>query len=160
MRYYMAYTTIGCSYMRNGTDYGHTKAKSLILCGPNSNPNPYEYLGWGYKRLIFCRSNGWIMKNMDKGLTVPKWVLIVWPKIPKMLQNLFAQFVCPKVWDSNEKRLHRASVVHAQWLVGYKRSNEGCVKHLIIKQTPSFNKVTCSVLSILVRGWQKRTPYS
>ena len=100
------------------------------------------------------------MKNMDKGLTVPKWVLIVWPKIPKMLQNLFAQFVCPKVWDSNEKRLHRASVVHAQWLVGYKRSNEGCVKHLIIKQTPSFNKVTCSVLSILVRGWQKRTPYS
>ena len=22
------------------TDYGHTMAKSLILCGPNSNPNP------------------------------------------------------------------------------------------------------------------------
>ena len=22
------------------TDYGHTKAKSLILCGQNSNPNP------------------------------------------------------------------------------------------------------------------------
>ena len=22
------------------TDYGHTKAKSLILCGSNSNPNP------------------------------------------------------------------------------------------------------------------------
>ena len=22
------------------TDYGHKKAKSLILCGPNSNPNP------------------------------------------------------------------------------------------------------------------------
>ena len=22
------------------TDYGHTKAKSLILCSPNSNPNP------------------------------------------------------------------------------------------------------------------------
>ena len=21
-------------------NYGHTKAKSLILCGPNSNPNP------------------------------------------------------------------------------------------------------------------------
>ena len=21
------------------TDYGHTKAKSLTLCGPNSNPN-------------------------------------------------------------------------------------------------------------------------
>ena len=22
------------------TDYGHTMAKSLILCGPNSHPNP------------------------------------------------------------------------------------------------------------------------
>ena len=35
------------------------------------------------------------MENMDKGLTVPKWVLIVRPKIHQMPQNLFAQFVCP-----------------------------------------------------------------
>ena len=51
---------------------------------------------------------------MDKGLPVPKWVLIVWPKIPKMPQNLVAQFVCPspKVLDFNEKRLHWASIVH------------------------------------------------
>ena len=51
---------------------------------------------------------------MDKGLTaVPKWVLIVWPKIPKMPQNLSAQFVCPtpKVWYFSEKRLHWASIV-------------------------------------------------
>ena len=50
---------------------------------------------------------------MDKGLTVPKWVLKVWPKIPQMPQNLFAQFVCPspKVLDFNEKRLHWASIV-------------------------------------------------
>ena len=48
------------------------------------------------------------MENMDKGLTVPKWVLIVWPKIPQMPQNLSATFVCPssKVLDFNEKRLH------------------------------------------------------
>jgi hypothetical protein len=53
------------------------------------------------------------MKNMDKGLTVPKWMLIVWLKIPKMPQNLSAQFVCPspKIPDFNEKRLHWASVV-------------------------------------------------
>ena len=53
------------------------------------------------------------MENMDKELTVPKWVLIVWPKIPQMPQNLFTQFVCssPKVPDFNEKRLHWASVV-------------------------------------------------
>ena len=55
------------------------------------------------------------MENMDKGLTVPKWVLIVWPKIPQRPQNLSAQFVCPstKVLDFNEKRLRSASVVRA-----------------------------------------------
>ena len=55
------------------------------------------------------------MENMDNGLTVPKWVLIVWPKIPKMPQNLSAQFFCPspKVWDFNEKMLHWASEVRA-----------------------------------------------
>ena len=52
------------------------------------------------------------MENMDKGLTVPKWVLIE-PKIPQMPQNLSAQFVWPslKVMDFNKKRLHWASVV-------------------------------------------------
>ena len=53
------------------------------------------------------------MKNMDKGLTAPKWVLINQPKIPQMPQKLSAQIVCPspKVWDFYEKRLHWASVV-------------------------------------------------
>ena len=50
------------------------------------------------------------MENVDKGLTVPKWMLIVCLKIPQMAQNLSAQFVCPrpKVLDFNEKRLHWA----------------------------------------------------
>ena len=67
-----------------------------------------------------CRNNGWIMENMDKELTVPKWVLIVWRKIPKMPQNFSAQFVCssPKVWDFNEKMFHWASVVH-EWNHGH-----------------------------------------
>ena len=43
------------------------KVKSIILWGQNSNPN-------GYKGLVFCRNNGWIMENMDKGLTVPKQI--------------------------------------------------------------------------------------
>jgi hypothetical protein len=53
------------------------------------------------------------MENMDKGLTVPKWVLINPPKIPQMPQNISVQFVCPspKVWDFDEKRLHWASIV-------------------------------------------------
>ena len=78
-------------------------AKSPIICGPN------------YRK----KNNGRLMENMDKGLTVPKWVLINWPKIPQMPQNLFAQIVCPspKVWDFNEKRLHWASVVRVDVMV-------------------------------------------
>ena len=39
------------------------------------------------------------MENMDKGLTVPKWVLMNWPKIPKipqMPQNLSRHIVYPR----------------------------------------------------------------
>ena len=55
------------------------------------------------------------MENMDKGFTVPKWVQIVWQKIPKMPQNLSVQFASPspKVLNFNEQRLHWASVVRA-----------------------------------------------
>ena len=51
--------------------------------------------------------------NMEKGRIVPKWVLIVRPKITQMAHNLFAKFFCPcpKVLDFDEKRLHWASVV-------------------------------------------------
>ena len=40
------------------------KAKSLILCGPNSNPYPKE-MGCVYKGLVFVEI---MMENMDKGL--------------------------------------------------------------------------------------------
>ena len=61
----------------------------------------------------FAVKNDGLMENMDKGLTVPKWVLINLSKISQMPQNLSAQIVCPspKVWDFDEKRLHWASVV-------------------------------------------------
>ena len=70
-------------------------------------PKSNKYLGFGYKGLVvFCRNNGSLMENMDKGLTIPKWVLINRPKIPQMPQNLSAQIVCPspKVWDFDEKK--------------------------------------------------------
>ena len=53
------------------------------------------------------------MEKMDKGLTVPEWVLINQPKIPQMTQNLSAQIVCPspKVCDFNEKKHHWSSVI-------------------------------------------------
>ena len=76
-------------------------------------PIPNKYFGCGYKGLFFCRNNGWLMKNMDKGLTLPKWVLINQLKIPQIPQNISAQFVCPspKIWKFNEKMLHLVSVV-------------------------------------------------
>jgi hypothetical protein len=43
---------------------------------------------------------------MDKGLTVPKWVLIVWPKIPTNAPKCICP-IClasPKVLDFNEKK--------------------------------------------------------
>ena len=51
------------------TDYGHTKAKSLIAAKIQI-PIPNKYLGLGFE-LGFWINNGWLMENMDKGLTVP-----------------------------------------------------------------------------------------
>ena len=44
---------------------------------------------------------------MDKGPTVPKWVLIFQLKIPQMPQTFSAKFVCPspKVLDFRKKSL-------------------------------------------------------
>ena len=56
------------------------------------------------------------MENMDKGLTLPKWVLIVWPKIHQMpkiyLPKLFAQ--APNLVTLMKKRLHWVSIVRVQ----------------------------------------------
>ena len=55
------------------------------------------------------------MENMDKGLAVPKRVLINRPKISQMSQNLSSQIVCssPKFGILMKKRLHWVSVVRA-----------------------------------------------
>ena len=76
------------------------------------------------------------MENMDKGLTVPKWVLIVWREIPQMPQNLCAQLVCPspQVLDFNEKRLHWASVVRA-----FRYSKENPWNNLVFRTRVALN---------------------
>ena len=63
------------------------------------------------------------MENMDKGLTVPKCVLIVQSKIPQIPQK----FICPRpeILDFNEKRLHWASVVRGAYPLSKGRS----IKH-------------------------------
>ena len=65
-----------------------------------SSPNslwPISYFGsiWelhvlDLKTNVFCRKKNQLHFHIDKGLTA----LIVWPKIPKMPQNMSAQFVC------------------------------------------------------------------
>ena len=69
------------------------------------------------------------MENMDKELTVPKWVLIVQPKLPQMPQNLSAQFVCPspKVLDFNEKKTSLG--VCSPWLCLSSLSHRGTAYH-------------------------------
>ena len=55
------------------------------------------------------------MENMDTGLIVPKWVRIVWLKIPQMPQNLSAQV--QKFWISIKKGfINTASVVRVCYL--------------------------------------------
>ena len=89
------------------------------------------------------------MKNIDKKCNVPKWVLINWPKIPQMPQNLFAQIVCPnpKVWDFDEKRLHWASVVRVYKVLKIVRcKNAGAEnssrKTMIAESTRQFSRPT------------------
>ena len=66
---------------------------------------------------------------MEKGLTVPKWVLKVWPKIPPIPQNLSIKFVCPgaKVLDFYEKRLHWASIVRDSKYTKYVLQQSFCL---------------------------------
>ena len=57
-------------------------------------PIPNKCLRFGYKGLVFCRNNGWLVENVDKGLTLSKWVLINRPILPQTTQNLSTQIVC------------------------------------------------------------------
>ena len=76
------------------TDYRHTMAKFFAaqIQIPNWDLDIKAYIGW-------------LMKKLDKELTVPKWVLINQLKSPQMPPIFSAQFVCPspKVWDFRKK---------------------------------------------------------
>ena len=58
---------------------------------------------------------------MDKGPTVPKWVLIIWPKIPKNNPEFICPICLPKPKSSGFqlKRLHWTFVVR-----GFKKESE------------------------------------
>ena len=97
-----------CTYSRT-TDYGHTMLNPQFFAAQIQIPAPNKYLGFGHEDLV-CRNNGLFiyLSNMDKELTVPKWVLMNCSKIPPN----DPKFVCPspKVWDIDLKRLNWASV--------------------------------------------------
>ena len=107
--------------------------------------------GYGYKGLVFCRNNGWKMENMDTGITVPKWMLIVWPKILQIPQNLSAQFLCPSpnVLDFNEKRLHWASVVREHCY------HNGALAYFKVSRRVFWNlNVCCRYIYIDWKSWK------
>ena len=89
------------------------------------------------------------MENINKGLTVPKCMLIVRPKIPQMPQNLYVQFVCLslKVLDFNEKRLPYRGI---QMLFIWKLHNRHCFN--IYKQSRF-----CNCIYFLHHKCEKKT---
>ena len=73
----------------SGTDYGLLMAISQILFGQY---HIWDIFWLGLKTKVFCGKNNWMMEIMNKGLTVPKWgLIVVRPKIPQIPQNLFGQ---------------------------------------------------------------------
>ena len=72
------------------------------------------------------------MENMYEQGTVPKWVLINWPKIPQMPHNLSAQIVCPspKIWDFDEKKRPQSvaqSVELSVWNMTWRKALSICL---------------------------------
>ena len=84
-----------CTYSRT-TDYGHTMLNPQFFAAQIQIPAPNKYLGFGHEDLV-CRNNGLFiyLSNMDKELTVPKWVLVVRQKIPRIPQKT-SENVVPK----------------------------------------------------------------
>jgi hypothetical protein len=78
------------------------------------------------------------MENMDNGLTLSKWVLKNWLKVPQMpqkLPNLPDQ--SQKFWISIKKGLHWVAVVH---VVNYSLYAT-FVTHLIVTVILKTNKI-------------------
>ena len=72
-------------YYTRISDAGRWKTLEVpVLIGGDNLPSP---IGIGLTDLPNIGGHHW-MENMDKGLTVPKWMLINRPKIP---QNFSAQ---------------------------------------------------------------------
>ena len=83
--------------------------------------------------------------------SLPKWVLIVWPKIPQMPQNLSAQFVCPSpnVLDFNEKRLSPCLLPLTTYYQHQRSSDIAWPIYLIAPKSDSFVNICLTTLALL-----------
>ena len=94
------------------TDYGQTKAKSLILWGPNSNPNPTQINVWDVeiKAYFFVEIGiGWMLENWTK--KVADSLAENTPNAPK--------FICPNCLPKPKslgfRRIKASLGVHSPW---------------------------------------------
>ena len=81
------------------------------------------------------------MENTDKGITVPKWVLINWTKMPPNISKIIVQIVClgPKIWDLMIK------VSQEFWIFKHQLLQAGMFLHNI--EFEQFIQVKCADFS-------------
>ena len=60
-------------FMTSITDYRHTMAEFLILCGPISNLNPKEILRFGYNGVVFCGNISLLNGQWFRSFVWPNW---------------------------------------------------------------------------------------
>ena len=66
----------------------------------NQLPLPNFLGGFGYKGLVVFLNDGWLMEKNNWEPTVPKWVLISWPKNTQNAPNIFSPICLPKPKNS------------------------------------------------------------
>ena len=94
------------------------------------------------------------MEIMDKGLTVPKWVLMNWPKILKIPQNVSAQIVCqsPKTLGFRWKKVSLG--VHSLWSPIYCSHHRKCIytiTFLVVSRTFMTNTAVSPICQYLIQ---------
>ena len=100
--------------------------------------------GLGLKSKLFCKIINWLMKIMthcakkdadSTAKNTPNTPKFIWPILP----------FGPKVWDINEKRLHRASVVRVSEYgakFSTRHGNPAILHHLSIKGVVTHGNMT------------------
>ena len=123
-------------------------------------------MGLGSKGLVFCRNNGWLIGNTDKGLTenVPKWVLINRPKIPTPNAPKFIHSDCLPEPECLEFQWKKASLgVRSPWLWwrdGFLKKIFKCVSKYMcfFILNLSFGKIMCNKCEFKISRKSKIVP--